>query len=69
MQDVNSILLRLQGAGLSQAEISRRTAIPQPRLSKWLAGNCPKSVNDALILAKLAQEVAPEAEPSSEAHP
>jgi predicted XRE-type DNA-binding protein len=59
MQDVNSILERLQAAGLSQSEISRRTKIPQPRLSKWASGNVPKAASDAVLLARLADEVAP----------
>lgn len=57
MQDVKSILESLQKAGLSQSEISRQTGIPQPRLSKWAAGNHPQSANDVLVLARLAEDL------------
>ncbi len=67
-QDVTAILQRLQESGLTQTEISQRTGIPQPRLSKWGAGNCPKSVNDALVLAKLDAEVSAN-KPVEGAHP
>ena len=38
---------------LSQTEISRRTGIPQPRLSRWEAGEMPGAADDALTLAAL----------------
>lgn len=48
------ILKRLRSAGLTQTEISRRTGIPQPRLSRWEAGEVPDAADDALRLAALA---------------
>jgi transcriptional regulator with XRE-family HTH domain len=53
MSDTTSIIKRLRAAGLSQSEISRRTGIPQPRLSRWEAGEVPDAADDALKLAKL----------------
>ncbi|MGB4059595.1 MAG: helix-turn-helix transcriptional regulator [Burkholderiaceae bacterium] len=38
---------------LTQAEISRRTGIPQPRLCRWEAGQIPVSADDALKLQAL----------------
>ena len=40
-------------AKLSQSEISRRTGIPQPRISRWEAGEAPDSADDALKLHAL----------------
>lgn len=40
-------------AGLSQAEISRRTGIPQPRISRWEAGAVAAGADDALKLLQL----------------
>jgi len=49
---------KLRNAGLSQSEIARRCGIPQPRLSRWEAGDIPNSADDALKLAELARAVA-----------
>lgn len=57
MSDTTSIIKRLRAAGLSQSEISRRTGIPQPRLSRWEAGEVPEAADDALKLAKLNRTI------------
>ena len=44
-------------AKLSQSEISRRTGIPQPRISRWERGNAPDSADDALKLQALHAEL------------
>lgn len=51
------LLKRLRAAGLSQSEISRRTGIPQPRLSRWVNGEAPRGADDALKLSELAAVV------------
>ena len=53
MSDTTSIIKALRAAKLSQSEISRRTGIPQPRLSRWEAGEVPDAADDALKLAAL----------------
>lgn len=42
---------------LSQTEIARRTGIPQPRLSRWEAGDTPVGADDALRLQKLLSDL------------
>lgn len=68
MSDTTTIIKRLRAAGLSQSEISRRTGIPQPRLSRWEAGEVPDAADDALKLAKLdkATKVKPPVRPAEE---
>ena len=44
-------------AKLSQSEISRRTGIPQPRISRWEAGEAPDAADDALKLRELHQQL------------
>jgi transcriptional regulator with XRE-family HTH domain len=46
-------------AKLSQSEIARRTGIPQPRLSRWQAGEAPDAADDALKLKALCDELVP----------
>lgn len=46
-----------QTAKLSQSEIARRTGIPQPRISRWEAGDAPDSADDALKLQALHREL------------
>lgn len=58
MKSVLDILRGLRAAGLSQSEIARRTGIPQPRLSRWAAGDVPASADDALELQRLQQSLA-----------
>lgn len=57
MDTVQSIILRLRAAGLSQSEIARRLKnVPQGRISRWEKGEAPPSVDDALRLAALLRE-------------
>lgn len=57
MTSTTELLRRLRDLGLSQMEIHRRTGIPQPRLSRWQAGETPVSADDALKLAALESEL------------
>lgn len=57
MSDTTSIIKRLRALGLSQSEISRRTGIPQPRLSRWEGGEVPDAADDALKLAELIRSL------------
>ena len=67
MSDTTSIINRLRAAGLSQSEISRRTGIPQPRLSRWEGGEVPDAADDALKLAKLDKAMKVKGRPAEEA--
>ena len=58
MSATTDLILDLRRLGLSQSEISRRTAIPQPRLSRWENGDTPDSADDALKLHALHAELA-----------
>lgn len=55
MRDMNTqtIIKRLRAKGLSQSEIGRLIGAPQPRISRWEAGEVPDSADDALKLADL----------------
>lgn len=55
-----ALLKRLRARGLSQSEISRRTSIPQPRLSRWESGDVATGADDALKLQELERELGPE---------
>jgi transcriptional regulator with XRE-family HTH domain len=57
MSETTSLIKRLRDRKLSQTEISRRTGIPQPRLSRWENGDAPDAADDALRLAALVAEV------------
>lgn len=59
--NIPTLLRSLVDRGLTQSEISRRTGIPQPRLSKWLNGQVPRCAEDVFLLQSLADEVSPEA--------
>lgn len=61
LQTTSDLLARLKGGGLSQMEIARRTGIPQPRLSRWFAGETPDAADDALKLKALADSLEPKA--------
>jgi len=66
MDTTLALIKRLRdGHGLSQTEISRRTGIPQPRLSKWEKGNAPTGADDALKLRALAAELEDAAAPQA----
>lgn len=57
-QDTTTFLIKkLRSAGLSQSEISRRTGIPQPRISRWGAGKATDVADDALKLAELVKQL------------
>lgn len=53
MSATTDLLKRLRERGLTQTEISRRTGIPQPRLSRWANGDVPDAADDSLKLAEL----------------
>ena len=54
MSATTALIVALRStAKLSQSEISRRTGIPQPRISRWEAGEAPDSADDALNLKAL----------------
>jgi transcriptional regulator with XRE-family HTH domain len=57
MSNTTSLIKQLRDAGLSQSEISRRTGIPQPRLSRWQAGEAPDAADDALKLKELCESL------------
>jgi transcriptional regulator with XRE-family HTH domain len=57
MSSTLELLKRLRGMKLSQSEISRRTGIAQPKLSRWEAGEVPDSADHALKLLKLVTEL------------
>jgi transcriptional regulator with XRE-family HTH domain len=62
MHSTQQIIKSLRQRGLSQSEISRRTGIPQPRVSRWEGGSAPDSADDALKLARLEADLAAGAE-------
>lgn len=43
--------------GLTQADITRHTGIPQSRMSRWTAGLIPNGADDALKLVALAEKL------------
>lgn len=57
MSKISTMIKAMRDAGLTQSEISRRTRIPQPRLSRWEAGEVPNSASDALELQSLHDEL------------
>lgn len=57
MSAATELVRALRALGLSQSEIARRTNIPQPRLSRWQAGEAPASADDALKLQALHAEL------------
>ncbi len=57
MDTATDIIKKLRAIGFSQSEISRRAGIPQPRVSRWEAGQAPAGADDALRLAALWKEV------------
>lgn len=52
-----ALLKRLRARNLSQSEISRRTGISQPKLSRWEAGETSAGADDALRLKALEEEL------------
>lgn len=57
MSETTDLLKALKDAGLSQMDISRRTGIPQPRVSRWLKGEAPGVADDALKLKALVESL------------
>lgn len=57
MSETTDLIKRLRERGLSQSDISRRTGILQPRLSRWEGGDTPAGADDALKLAALEREL------------
>ena len=59
MSQIADLIKRLRAApcGLSQSEISRKTGIPQPRVSRWESGDVATGADDALKLVDLAKEM------------
>lgn len=57
MSTTQDIIRQLRAAGMSQSEIARRIGMPQPRVSRWEAGEVPTGADDALKLAQLLREV------------
>jgi len=57
MSTSQDLIKRLRASGLSQQDISRKTGIPQPRVSRWEAGRVARGADDALKLHALLQEV------------
>lgn len=69
MSAIQDILRDLRDRGFTQVEISRRTGIPQPRLSRWESGVVPAGADDALRLRALHEESAAGAAPEAEEEP
>lgn len=53
MNTTTQLLQGLLARGWTQSAITRRTGIPQPRLSKWARGKPPSGAEDALKLKAL----------------
>jgi transcriptional regulator with XRE-family HTH domain len=53
MSQTTDLIKRLRALNVSQSEISRKTGIPQPRLSRWENGDAPAGADDALKLSAL----------------
>lgn len=53
VSQTTALIKRLRAAGFSQSEISRRSGIPQPRISRWERGDVPDAADDALLLSEL----------------
>ena len=67
MSPTTELIKALRAAKLSQTEISRRTGIPQPRLSRWENGETPDAADDALKLQALHAEVCKPADATAKA--
>ncbi len=57
MDTATELIKKLRSRGLTQVEIAAQTGIPQPRLSRWEAGNAPAGADDALKLAELEKKL------------
>jgi transcriptional regulator with XRE-family HTH domain len=56
MKNTSLIIKALRTKGLTQTEISKRTGIPQPRISRWETQGTAVG-DDALALTRLAVEL------------
>lgn len=54
--DIKTLIEQIRASGMSYAQISRATGIPQPRLSRWAAGKAPDAATDGIKLATLAKK-------------
>lgn len=62
MSETTALITQLrEGFKLSQSEIARRTGIPQPRVSRWAAGEVPDAADDSLRLKALVAELTEQA--------
>ena len=59
MSTTIEIIRQLRALPMTQAEIARRTGIPQPRICRWEAGNIPVGADDALKLRELLDGAEP----------
>jgi len=66
MASTTDLIRKLTERGLTQTEIAKRTGIPQPRLSRWAAGDVPQGADDALKLQQLVLEL--QAQPEGASH-
>lgn len=58
MSPISALIRDIRTVGkLSQTEISRKTGISQPRISKWSTGQVAAGADDALKLLALAREL------------
>lgn len=59
MSQISTLIKRLRAAPvrLSQSEISRKTGIPQSRMSHWEAGRVPAGIDDAFKLVAFAESM------------
>lgn len=58
MSETTVLIKSLRARGMSQTEIARQTGIPQPRLSRWEAGDVPDAADDSLRLQALVVKLA-----------
>ena len=58
MSKIAELIRDIRTSGhLSQSEISRKTGIPQPRISRWESGDVAAGADDALLLLDLARDL------------
>lgn len=69
MSQTTELIKRLRDLKINQSEISRRTGIPQPRLSRWENGDAPVGADDALKLAALVDTIEAERAAGTEGSP
>lgn len=57
MDDIKTLIEKIQATGMRQSQISRETGIPQPRLCRWAAGKAPSAASDGIKLLKLSTKI------------